>query len=92
MLENGTYREPATNPARPWQAVPHRIGPNTNFGSTEEAHIGTYALAEIVDEGAHIAGYALPERCYLWSITNESIIVSNNATWSSDRSVSKPME
>jgi hypothetical protein len=24
------------------------------------AHIGTYALAEIVDEGAHIAGYALP--------------------------------
>ncbi len=24
------------------------------------AHIGTYALAERVDEGAHIAGYALP--------------------------------
>ena len=25
------------------------------------AHNGTYALAERVDEGAHIAGYALPE-------------------------------
>jgi len=25
------------------------------------AHIGTYALAERGDEGAHIAGYALPE-------------------------------
>ena len=24
------------------------------------AHIGTYALAARVDEGAHIAGYALP--------------------------------
>ncbi len=24
------------------------------------AHIGTYALAVRVDEGAHIAGYALP--------------------------------
>ena len=30
-------------------------------GRLQVAHIGTYALAEIVDEGAHIAGYALPE-------------------------------
>ena len=30
-------------------------------GRSQVAHIGTYALAEKVDEGAHIAGYALAE-------------------------------
>jgi hypothetical protein len=29
--------------------------------SRQVAHIGTYALAERVDEGAHIAGYALAD-------------------------------
>ncbi len=29
--------------------------------SARPAHIGTYALAESVDEGAHIAGHALAE-------------------------------
>ncbi len=28
------------------------------------AHIGTYALADRVDEGAHIAGYALAGECW----------------------------
>ncbi len=30
-----------------------------NLERSHPAHIGTYALAERVDEGAHIAGYAL---------------------------------
>ena len=40
----------------------HKAGRSLRLlGRTLRAHIGTYALADRVDEGAHIAGYALPD-------------------------------
>ncbi len=50
----------------PYQLVSRRPGTGILLAlpgairSRQVAHIGTYALAERVDEGAHIAGYALP--------------------------------
>ena len=35
--------------------------PTLDEGHQQLAHIGTYALPERVDEGAHIAGYALAD-------------------------------
>jgi hypothetical protein len=42
-----------------WVFSVGRWGDRTCSGSREVAHIGTYALAESLDQGAHIAGYAL---------------------------------
>ncbi|MFB3112257.1 MAG: hypothetical protein ACE10G_09510, partial [Gemmatimonadales bacterium] len=58
-------REAMNHTNKPTTAATESLG--TSYGwdqrcrnAEQAAHIGTYALAEKVPEGAHIAGYALP--------------------------------
>ena len=46
------------------------------------AHIGTYALAERGDEGAHIAGYALPGARFRWRIRLPVVASMRRAAYS----------
>jgi hypothetical protein len=65
-----SHRGPFPNDESSWPdatepVAPVNVSPDSRSGMTKArlvitAHIGTYALAERVHEGAHIAGYALP--------------------------------